>query len=231
MEREVSRQRKIERMPNGARLATPRSSSYVQLCWIKEDLHRQDTQGDVPRAVRKNTGDSTVEYYLAMVNSFDALLPEQEVWEQEVSECRGNASSCIAQEEALLEAMRDSFASLMDLDDALRKILEESEENSSGIGAASIAVRAQRTGKLAEKLATEGKARDSVLMLRAIGEQAKDLRKKKGLSRELLSGLSSVSRDDIFCFEHGLLDLTAAYQVARKVAPHLQSPTSLLPRF
>lgn len=89
------------------------------------------------------------------------------------------------------------------------------------VGPAGVDERAKRFSNLAVATVKGGEDLQLSKQLKVIGRMMKLVREERGISRELLSCLSGVSRDDIFCFEHGMLTLDEASRVAAQTGPFL----------
>lgn len=91
------------------------------------------------------------------------------------------------------------------LQDTLDAVAEERDESNVCVSPAGINFRSIALAEMLDRLQNQEEGSETDQRLRELGKQLQMRREAREMSRQLLSNLSGVSRDVIFCLEHGML--------------------------
>ena len=110
------------------------------------------------------------------------------------------------------ESLKEPFATYFmmlrageNLQETLDAVVEEHQERDACLSTASIDYRAAALKAMLDRWQNQAKGSEVDERLKEIGKQLQMQRTKGKMSRQMLSHLSSVPRDVIFCLEHGML--------------------------
>lgn len=94
-------------------------------------------------------------------------------------------------------------------------------ENLKDSPVSGVDLRAERFGQFVSSYQKGGEKTRELEFLSVFGQALTRLRKRRNISRELLSCLINVSREDIFALEHGMLEFEQVKEILLSLEPIL----------